>query len=75
MKFLNQFLHLNPLRELELSFKGNQLKTNLKLINGNTSIFNQSLFDIGFNQGEFELNRFEGTTEIKELDLSPLHLI
>ena len=58
---------------MELFFEGNQLKTNLKLINGNASIFNQSLFDIGFNQGEFELNRFEGITEIKELDLSPLH--
>ena len=56
-----------------LSFNGNRLKTNLKLINGNASIFNQSHFDIGFDQGEFELNRFEVTTEIKELDLSPLH--
>jgi len=56
-----------------LSFKENQLKTNLQLINGNASIVNKSLFNIGFEQEKFELNQFEGITEVRELDLSPLN--
>ncbi len=51
----------------------NQLRTDLQLINGDAHIVNRSLFDVSEDQGKFKLNRFEGVSEIKKMDLSPWH--
>ena len=55
------------------SLEENQLRTDLQLINGDAHIVNQSLFDLAGDQGKFKLNRFEGVSEIKKMDLSPWH--
>ncbi len=55
------------------SFKNNQLRTDLQLINGDAYIKNQSFFDIVSDQRKFKLNLFEGVSEINNFDLSPWH--
>jgi hypothetical protein len=55
------------------SLEENQLRTDLQLINGDAHIVNRSLFDLAGDQGKFKLNRFEGVSEIKKIDLSPWH--
>lgn len=55
------------------SLEDNQLRSDLRLISGNTFITNRSLFDLSFDQGKFKLNRFESTSSIEKLDLSPWH--
>lgn len=55
------------------SLEENQLRTDLQLKNGDAYIVNRSLFDIAGDQGKFKLNRFEGVSEIKKMDLSPWH--
>ena len=49
----------------------NQLRSDLRLISGNAFITNRSLFDLSFDQGKFKLNRFESTSSVEKLDLSP----
>jgi hypothetical protein len=56
-----------------LSFEKNQLKSDLLLTSGNATVVNRTRFDLISDQGKFKLNRFEGTTEIEQLDLSPWH--
>lgn len=56
-----------------LSLEENQLTSDLRLINGNGTIENQSLFDLSFDKGEFKLNRFESNSSVNKVDLSPWH--